>query len=182
MLLQFRAALAETRVGFRQLLEPSLRLLTALVQLGQPRAARHLAGAATDERRRRLAPGAAQHAVAKLACRRDPNRALILCQGDRGEHAAHRLRLHPTRAWVVTVDRGLEHVVQARAARWILRVGREQHVMGAGREQLAGGAHPRVEDPGRLQGGLDPGPLGLRHAGAEVDQQPQRRSGALLAG
>ena len=58
----------------------------------------------------------------------------------------------------------------------------QQHVLGAGRKQLAVWAHPCVEDPRRLQGGLDPGPLLLRHAGTEVDEQPQRRAGALLPG
>ena len=60
LVLQLRTALAETLAIAGQLIETPLRLCALLLQLGQPCTPRHLAGAATDEPRCRLAPGAAR--------------------------------------------------------------------------------------------------------------------------
>ncbi len=92
LVLQLLTALAQALAIAGQLIETPLRLCALLLQLGQPCAPRHLAGAATDERRCGLAPGATQSAVAKLALRRDPDRAVVLRQRDRGEHATHGLQ------------------------------------------------------------------------------------------
>ena len=68
-----------------------------------------------------------------------------------------------------------------RGGRALIRAQPEQHVRCAGREQLPVGAHPRVEYPRRLQRRLDPRSPLLWHARAEVDEQPQRSTGASLA-
>ena len=103
--------LGETPASTRQFLAPPLSLLPALVQLRQPRASREIASATTDESRRRLAPGAAQDAVAKLALRRDPDRTLILRQGNGSEYAAHSLIPHCSGLGIIVVNRGLKDIV-----------------------------------------------------------------------
>ena len=78
---------------------------------------------------------------------------------------------------VVPVDGRPQRGTQVRRHR---RARRDDHVVGARVQQPAARGDPGVEQPGRLECGLQAGPVRLAHPLVEVDRPPQRRAGAAV--
>lgn len=93
-------------------------------------------------------------------------------QPDRGQQARYRLLAHGGAPHVRGVDRRAQRAVEAGPAEQPDRV--EQHVVAVRRDCGAVRPYPGVEEPRRLQRGLQPRPVGVGDVRAEVDEPPQR--------
>ena len=122
-----------------------------------------------------LPPGTAQHAVRPAAVGGYP-RPLCPAKPDGRKNGADRLSRQQPRLGIVRVDRR-DQDTRARRAGYGREPGHHGHIAV---DEVPVGRDPGVEYPGRLQRGLEPGAMLLRHVRREIGHLPQRRTRTVV--